>query len=231
MITAAEQYHEAYPDGGLSGFLDVISLNATDNARETVGNDVDRVTLMTLHAAKGLEFPVVFITGCEDGVFPLKRQGVVGDLEEERRLMYVGITRAMEELYLSCTRARMMYGQTNRNEPSQFLDEIPPDCFENKDRSGRRELPEPEPRRFPGKGPAALAGLGLTTGAALKQRATATADPFARGDQIRHTTYGDGQVAELRGDGPKRVVVVDFPHPVGRKEFLLSFISGRLTKT
>jgi DNA helicase-2/ATP-dependent DNA helicase PcrA len=177
VITAAEQYHESYPEGGIDGFLDLVSLNTGAEAREEVGEHADRVTLMTIHGSKGLEFPVVFITGCEDGVFPLRRMGVVENIEEERRLMYVGITRAMNELYLSRARCRMMYGQTFRNEPSQFLSEIPSDCFESKDATGRRPLPEPTEflnpkmkklyeatrdrlgKQFPG---------GLTTGAALK---------------------------------------------------------------
>ena len=174
VITAAEQYHETYPEGGLAGFLDLVALNTGGEAREELGEHSDRVTLMTIHGSKGLEFPVVFITGCEDGVFPLRRMGVVENLEEERRLMYVAITRAMQELYLSRARCRMMYGQTFRNEPSQFLGEIPSDCFESVDATGRRPLPEPTGSLNPklAKAMAAIKtrlGSQMTTAAALRQ--------------------------------------------------------------
>ena len=175
VITAAEQYHEMYPEGGIEGFLDLVALNTGSEAREELGEHADRVTLMTIHASKGLEFPVVFITGCEDGVFPLRRMGIVENLAEERRLMYVGITRAMSELFLSRARCRMMYGQTFRNEPSQFLSEVPDDCFESKDATGRRPLPEPTGSFNPKLAKAiaaAQARLGgqFTTGAALKKQ-------------------------------------------------------------
>ncbi len=178
VITAAEQYHEMYPDGGLEGFLDLVALNTGGEAREELGAHADRVTLMTIHASKGLEFPVVFITGCEDGVFPLRRMGAVENLAEERRLMYVGITRAMQELFLSRARCRMMYGQTFRNEPSQFLGEIPSDCFESKDATGRRALPEPTGSFNPKLAKAIAAAKQhlsgqFTTGAALKQQQSA----------------------------------------------------------
>ena len=174
VVTAAEQYHETYPDGGLEGFLDLVSLNTGAEAREELGEHAARVTLMTIHSSKGLEFPVVFVSGCEDGVFPLRRMGIVEDLEEERRLMYVGITRAMQELYLSRARCRMMYGQTFRNEPSQFLSEIPSDCFESRDATGRRALPEPTGHLNPQLAKAMAQaqkrlGASFTTGAALKK--------------------------------------------------------------
>ena len=170
VITAAEQYHSTYPEGGLSGFLELVSLNTDAEAREEVGSAHDRVTLMTLHAAKGLEFPVVFVTGVEQGVFPLMRNGAIGDLEEERRLMYVGITRAMEELFLSRARCRMLYGQTFHNEPSQFLSEIPGDCFASKDATGRRDLPAPTSHVNPKLAKALEAAKGrLTTASSMKR--------------------------------------------------------------
>jgi DNA helicase-2/ATP-dependent DNA helicase PcrA len=129
VITAAEQYHEVNPDGGLAGFLDQVALVTDADDQERRAKGADQITLMTLHMAKGLEFPVVFITGCEDGVLPLRRQGVTADLEEERRLMYVGITRAMHLLHLSHARTRHQYGQSFRQQPSQFLSEIPADCY------------------------------------------------------------------------------------------------------
>ncbi|MFM2091079.1 MAG: ATP-dependent helicase PcrA, partial [Planctomycetota bacterium] len=162
VISAAEAYLESYPSEGLPGFLDQAALNA-DEKRDDAG--AERVTLMTLHAAKGLEFPVVFITACEEGILPLMRKNECADLEEERRLMYVGITRAREELYLSRSRCRFMYGQTFRNEPSRFLGEMPADCFESKDRTTARS----EPAGGFSMERALASGL-LTKGSALRRR-------------------------------------------------------------
>ena len=98
-VTAAEQYEGTGEHAGLEGFLDHVSLlTSADNRRD---QSDDQLVLMTLHASKGLEFPTVFITGCEQGVLPLMREGAPCDIEEERRLMYVGITRTMKQLYLS----------------------------------------------------------------------------------------------------------------------------------
>ena len=123
--TYADQNGE---DATLSGFLEEVALIADIDSYD---EDADSVTLMTLHSAKGLEFPYVFIIGMEDGVFPgdLARYSEE-DMEEERRLCYVGITRAKKELYLSSSRSRMIFGQTRRNPPSYFLSEIDPDLLE-----------------------------------------------------------------------------------------------------
>jgi len=238
VITAAEQFQEASPEGGLAGFMEMISLVAEpESFTVNQGTKVDQVTLMTLHSAKGLEFPVVFITGCEDGVLPLQRQGVTADLEEERRLMYVGITRAMKQLYLSRARCRMAYGQTFRNPASQFLDEIPPDCFRTKDATGRHPVPQ------------ASAGLvraqralkeamnvgAIKRGSELGGRGGAADavvlddDPFAPGMTILHTLFGNGRVVEMRGPRDGRSIVIDFEDH-GRKELQWSFTAGRITK-
>lgn len=123
--TYADQNGE---DATLSGFLEEVALIADIDSYD---EDADSVTLMTLHSAKGLEFPYVFIIGMEDGVFPgdLARYNEE-DMEEERRLCYVGITRAKKELYLSSSRSRMIFGQTRRNLPSEFLNEIDPELLE-----------------------------------------------------------------------------------------------------
>ena len=134
LVTAAEQYEGIGEQGGMEGFLDHVSLlTSADDRRQ---QDQDQVLLMTLHASKGLEFPVVFITGCEQGVLPLVRQNQPCDYEEERRLMYVGITRAMEHLYLARAVTRLQFGQTVRNSPSMFLGEMPDDCLIHIDKTG-----------------------------------------------------------------------------------------------
>ena len=200
VISAAEQYQEGFPAGGLGGFLEVVALN-TEESREQVGDATDRVTLMTLHAAKGLEFPVVFVTGCEQGVFPLMRGGIIQDLEEERRLMYVGITRAMEELYLSRARSRMMYGQTYRNEPSQFLSEIPSDCFESKDATGRRILPEPTGHMDPRLAKAMAAAKERMEKTVQQAKSSATpAEPF---DETDDDNYIEDSLGRIRKKAQK----------------------------
>ena len=133
VITAAEQWIGMDGAVGLEGFLDHISLLTSTDER---GNS-DEVLLMTLHASKGLEFPVVFITGCEQGILPLVRAGGTPDYEEERRLMYVGITRAMRQLYLSRAVTRSQFGKTQRNPPSMFLAEVPDQCIEHRERLRR----------------------------------------------------------------------------------------------
>ena len=118
-------------------FLEQVSLIAdTDDCPK--GADDTSVVLMTLHAAKGLEFPSVFLVGMEDGVFPhLRSLGEPAELEEERRLAYVGITRARERLYLTNTWSRMLYGSTQYNPPSRFLDEIPSELLNHAEGHGR----------------------------------------------------------------------------------------------
>ena len=237
VVTAAEQYHETYPDGGLSGFLDLVALNTEAGAREERSGEVSRVTLMTLHAAKGLEFNVVFITACEENIFPLARAGVINDLEEERRLMYVGITRAREELYLSRARLRMLYGQTNRNAPSRFLDEIPQDCFEMKDATGRRPLPPERPARGPHALAKAFASGALVSGASLKRRSAADdddevsllSDPWPPGSAVTHRVFGAGSIVRYHGPAEARTVVIGFGPGIGEKELQLAFAAAKIT--
>ena len=127
-LTVAIEFEEQYAENSLSQFLEGITLSSDlDNIEETE----DSVTLMTLHSAKGLEFPVVFLVGMEEGIFPgYKSISEPQELEEERRLCYVGITRAKEQLYLTCSKQRTIFGSTSYNQVSRFLKEIPEDLLE-----------------------------------------------------------------------------------------------------
>ena len=127
-LTVAIEFEEEYAENSLSQFLEGITLSSDiDNVEETE----DSVTLMTLHSAKGLEFPVVFLVGMEEGIFPgYKSISEPKELEEERRLCYVGITRAKEHLYLTCSKQRTIFGSTSYNPVSRFLTEIPEDLLE-----------------------------------------------------------------------------------------------------
>jgi DNA helicase-2/ATP-dependent DNA helicase PcrA len=176
------------------------------------------VTLMTVHNAKGLEYPVVFITGCEDGVFPHSRALEEGGLDEERRLFYVGVTRAMRELYLTSARRRAVFGAPAFGMPSRFLDEIPSELLEQSDsheRSWRGGLDG----AGAGFGVARGAGANAVRGPALarwasgrvRERATGPGGPslpdIALGDDVVHAAFGEGVVTGVEPDG---VIVVRF---------------------
>lgn len=177
-------------------FLESISLVADMDAYE----DRDLVTLMTLHNAKGLEFPAVFITGMEDGVFPHMRSlGNPSELEEERRLCYVGITRAERQLHLTRAWSRNLWGQSQYNGPSRFLGEIPEHLITTAKRSHRSDDEAP----------------GGSTGSLGEAE-------IAPGDRVRHTHWGDGVVVEVVGQGDASEVTVAF-EGLGEKRLLLAW--------
>ncbi|MHB8764184.1 MAG: 3'-5' exonuclease, partial [Deferrisomatales bacterium] len=131
--------------GSVGALLERLALGAPDDDYDP---RAERVTLLTLHAAKGLEFPVVFVVGCEDGLVPLRRDGEAPDLAEERRLLYVGMTRAKQALYLTRARRRLLYGQVRRQGPSPFLADLAAALVEARESSpagrssaGPRQLP------------------------------------------------------------------------------------------
>jgi DNA helicase-2/ATP-dependent DNA helicase PcrA len=191
----------APPPGSLAAFLERVALVA--DADSIPDNDEGMVTLMTLHTAKGLEFPVVFLTGWEDGVFPhMRAMGDAAELAEERRLAYVGITRAQQRLYLSRAMIRSSFGQPNANPASRFLAEVPDELVE-----WRRAEPErsaPVGRFGFGRRPAATdRGSWNVPKAAL--RASISLDV---GDRVNHDKYGLGTVIE--SDKATQRVLIDF---------------------
>ncbi len=161
------------------------------------------VTLMTLHTAKGLEFPVVFIVGMEDGVFPHMRSlGDPDELEEERRLAYVGITRAQDRLYLTSAWQRMLFGGSNYNPPSRFLQEVPEGLME---KAPKRQRNRPSDRA-----------------AATGPRSTVAAGQVGPGDRVRHDKWGLGTVREIVGEGDRAEAEVMFDTQ-GKKRLLLAW--------
>jgi DNA helicase-2/ATP-dependent DNA helicase PcrA len=168
---------------------------------------------MTLHNAKGLEFPVVFLTGLEDGVFPHMRSlGDQKELEEERRLAYVGITRARERLYLSRAQHRTAWGAGSYNPPSRFLDEIPPELAEW---SGRPEPAMATVARTLSSGtgrPTARPGAGLRPIVSL-----------APGDKVSHDAFGVGTVVATAGNGDSAEATIAFGGETGTKRLLLRY--------
>jgi DNA helicase II / ATP-dependent DNA helicase PcrA len=200
--------------GSLADFLTEVSLVADT---DEVDEDDTNVTLMTLHTAKGLEYPVVFITGMEEGVFPhLRSLGEPEELEEERRLCYVGVTRARERLYISYAWCRSLWGQTQYNPPSRFVSEIPDHLvrtsgaqFRTHRRSReetRHDLVEAAMRR--GRAGMPVHGTGAE---ALGLRA---------GDAVMHGRYGEGVVIEVGGEGADAEATIRFPG-AGEKRFSL----------
>ena len=199
--THAEEYDRLNPDGGLRGFLqDIALVSEVDDLVE----DTDKVTLMTLHSAKGLEFPAVFIAGLEEEILPHGRalaEGIDGEeaaLEEERRLFYVGMTRAMDHLMMTWARTRLHFGETRYQRASRFLEEIPAEFVEGWDLEGEEEqvlgVYEPGPE-------SAQLKVGL---------------------RVDHEHFGRGTVTQLVGRGINARATVDFVHE-GTKQLLVQY--------
>jgi DNA helicase-2/ATP-dependent DNA helicase PcrA len=234
----AELIGSAQDAADVDTFLEQVSLVAdTDD----LNDDDSQVVLMTLHSAKGLEFPVVFLVGMEDGVFPhLRSLGEPEQLEEERRLAYVGITRARELLHLSSAWSRTIFGSTQYNPPSRFLDEIPSELVQEvggrrkgQGSSGWKSTPRPSGDDTNGR----IFGAG-GGGAAGRQRIVESAiragqqrpevDTGAQhlglkvGDDVRHGKFGEGVILDLSGAGEKAEARVRF-RDAGEKTLLLSW--------
>ncbi len=244
LLTVARQFDERHQQpGGLEAFLEEASLvNDTDDWEA----EHDRVTLMTLHASKGLEFPVVFVVALEQGLLPHERSLENFDqLEEERRLLFVGMTRAMEQLQLSLARRRDFRGQRKLSVPSPFLFELPREEMVVEENGQPTSLSAPGSAAIdttyaqvePGGGqPAvgqaakaagAVAGkaIGLTTAAELAGESPAgPVDPevFRQGMVVRHPKFGLGRIVALSGQGPQRKATVEFSSQAGSRKFVLA---------
>jgi DNA helicase-2/ATP-dependent DNA helicase PcrA len=203
LVGVAREYDQSGATEGeeptVEEFLQQISLFSDQDGMQ---DDEGIVTLMTLHNAKGLEYPLVFIIGCEDGVFPHQRAVEEGDIEEERRLCYVGITRARERLYMTFARTRSLHGGRDWNLPSRFLSEIPIELTDREE-----DAPPAAQSTSWGDGqPAQPAGTGAS---------------FHMGDDVIHAMHGEGVVTGLdlragvvmvrfASDGSERKLMVDY---------------------
>jgi DNA helicase-2/ATP-dependent DNA helicase PcrA len=221
LVQVAREFEDSSPDGSLTDFLERVSLvaDSDDIPDEPDGTADDSaadgvVTLMTLHTAKGLEFPVVFLTGLEDGVFPhMRALADPTELEEERRLAYVGITRARERLYLTRAMVRSAWGAPSYNPASRFLDELPGELLDW--------------RRLQGLGTGV--GHASTPSIARIAQRPGVRSPGNRpilhlepGDKVTHDTFGLGTVVRVEGEGDKSVAHVDF-RDEGTKRLLLRY--------
>ena len=193
LLTVAKDFTTNGQEDTLENFLGHVSLvSDIDDAK--FGGEI--VTLMTLHSAKGLEFPVVFLAGMEEGIFPHARTLMnETELEEERRLCYVGITRAKERLVMTSTRMRSIYGNTVMYPPSRFLNEIP------------RELLQPIRRSHVSSDSAAVRSKPVVHAAKTEQRC----GDFKAGQKVNHPKWGIGTVVEVKGEGDKTELKVAFP--------------------
>jgi DNA helicase-2/ATP-dependent DNA helicase PcrA len=212
LVSVAKEYEATNPDGNVEEFLQQIALlSEQDNLRDDEG----LVTLMTLHNAKGLEYPIVFIIGCEDGVFPHSRAIDEGDVEEERRLCYVGMTRAMRDLYMTFARRRSTFGGPGQyGLRSRFLDEVPRDLTD-----------EPERAQIGMRSRAVTSWARASEGSAAA--ATQPTTVFRMGDDVIHAAFGEGVVTgvdhggvivvRFAGDGSERRLMADYA-PIKRRQ-------------
>jgi DNA helicase-2/ATP-dependent DNA helicase PcrA len=218
------------PAPGLPDFLERVALVADSDQipdRSPDGEDNGVVTLMTLHTAKGLEFPVVFLTGLEDGVFPHSRSlGDQPELEEERRLAYVGVTRAQQRLYVSRAVVRSSWGAPAHNPPSRFIDELPVDLVdwrrtEAAQTSWSRPVLPSLPSRNAGP-PTRRFGTAAVRADADARGQRREVPSLAPGDRVVHDSFGMGSVVTLDGVGDKAVASIDFGSQ-GVKRLLLRY--------
>jgi len=213
LVEVAHEFDATAQEGerDLGTFLQSVSLVADADSRK---DDEHLVTLMTLHNAKGLEYPIVFVVGCEEGVFPHSRSVEEGTLEEERRLCYVAITRAMRDLYLTYARRRAVFGNTNYGLPSRFLSEIPTQLLDE-------DGPQPSYGGMRGGVPvgsgASIRPRAMSWGSAAAGSAATDADlgrgsgggpaRFSTGDDVVHAAFGEGVVTAIEPGG---IVVIRF---------------------
>jgi DNA helicase-2/ATP-dependent DNA helicase PcrA len=214
----------------LGDFLERVALVADSDQipdQPEQGDDSGVVTLMTLHTAKGLEFPVVFLTGLEDGVFPHMRSlGDQTELEEERRLAYVGLTRARERLYVSRAVVRSAWGAPSHNPASRFVDELPVDLVDwRRTEAAQTSWSRPVAPSLPQRAGAAARRFGtaaIRADSATKAKAGREIPSLAPGDRVLHDSFGMGSVVSLDGMGDNAVASIDFGSE-GVKRLLLRY--------
>lgn len=203
-LSVAKDYMDSNPDGNLQDFLENVALVSDVDDFESSDS---KVTLMTLHSAKGLEFPVVFLAGLDEGLFPHSRTLMDPEqIEEERRLAYVGITRAERQLYVTNAITRTMYVRVSAYMPSRFLGEIPPELVEEYRR--KSAMPQSRMTSIPGQQRVSILSKPVATSLPKKHAVT---DSFAKGDKVRHKIWGIGTVLDVIGDGPNMQMKIQFP--------------------
>jgi DNA helicase-2/ATP-dependent DNA helicase PcrA len=209
-----------YADLTLTDFLaDVALVSDVDSLSS---GEVNALTLLTLHSAKGLEFPVVFVTGLEEGILPHSRSfDDVEQMAEERRLTYVGLTRAEDRLFLTYAFMRTRYGESEPSVPSRFLKDVPPELVSGSWRQGRGAGTWDAGRGMWEQGRGTRGAVRGSQPSASVTAATHSPE-FRAGQRVRHATFGEGLVIESRLDGNDEMVTVHFER-VGLKRLMASF--------
>ncbi|MFS0820656.1 DNA helicase PcrA [Bacillus sp. 1P02SD] len=220
-LSVTQNFEKANDDKSLVAFLTDLALVADIDKLEEDENDKNNaVVLMTLHSAKGLEFPVVFLMGLEEGVFPHSRSLMEeAEMEEERRLAYVGITRAEEELYISNAQMRTLYGRTSMNPVSRFIAEIPEELLEDLGAQRKQQMRTPfsstsSPSRQPER---------RVFSKPLAQSTGGDEIGWKVGDKAEHKKWGIGTVVSVKGEGESKELDIAFPSPTGIKRLLAKF--------
>lgn len=209
------KYENDSEDGGLQGFLEEVSL-FTD--LDNLNDSEDSVILMTMHSAKGLEFKNVYVIGLEENLFPSYQSASSdNEVEEERRLAYVALTRAKERLFLTCAAQRMLFGHTSRNQPSRFLREIPPELLEQQDDAARSFGQNIRPER---PKHAYTPEIGRNVGTAAPAQKTGVT--YGVGDLVSHKVFGRGRVVAMTPMGSDTLVEVRFDTK-GTKKIMANF--------
>ncbi|WP_349409305.1 DNA helicase PcrA [Pseudalkalibacillus sp. SCS-8] len=221
-LSVTQEFEKQNEDKSLVSFLTDLALVADIDKMDDDEEDKkkDGVVLMTLHSAKGLEFPVVFLMGLEEGIFPHSRSIFDDDeMEEERRLAYVGITRAEEELYLTNAKMRTLYGKTTMNPPSRFINEIPEELIETLNEE-KETLPW---MQTSGGGAAPRAGAPQRAHRKTPVRKGGEGLDWSVGDKAKHGKWGVGTVVSTKGEGDSLELDIAFPQPTGIKRLLAKF--------
>lgn len=244
LLSVTKNFEEGSEDRSLVAFLTDLALVADIDSLDDEGEKTDSITLMTLHSAKGLEFPVVFLIGLEEGVFPHSRSLMEeAEMEEERRLAYVGITRAEQSLFITNAQMRTLYGRTSMNPASRFISEIPEDLLEGVEKEEKR-MNTP----FGSRGTSFGRSTSGTTGTSFGRNTSGTmgtsfGTPVTRkpvmrplaaatggdtvgwrvGDKAEHGKWGIGTVVSVKGEGEGTELDIAFPSPTGIKRLLAKF--------
>lgn len=214
-LSVAKDYVDSNPDGNLQDFLENVALVSDVDEFE---EEESKVTLMTLHAAKGLEFPIVFLVGMDEGLFPHSRTLMdESQIEEERRLAYVGITRAERQLYVTNASTRTMYGRISAHLPSRFLDEIPQDLVEEYKR--RSSMPDRLQGQVPSQQRLSILSKPIATNLPKKRPVDSS---WKAGDKVRHKLWGVGTVLEVIGSGENMQLRLQFPTK-GTRQVVVKF--------
>ncbi|GGH83019.1 DNA helicase-2/ATP-dependent DNA helicase PcrA [Pullulanibacillus pueri] len=231
-LSVTQDFEKNNEDKSLIAFLSELALDSDMGMEEEDKHQGPGVTLMTLHAAKGLEFPIVFLAGMEEGVFPHSRSLMEEEeMEEERRLAYVGITRAEKQLYLTNAQMRTLFGRMNANPESRFIAEIPEELIEREEqeRSMGWGAGSASRSRTPfGQARTAMGSNSTPTAPVQKRPMTAKKNVNAEsdwsvGDRVSHKKWGEGTVVSIKGEGDSMELDIAFANPTGIKRLLASF--------